>query len=309
MIVYHGIDMDGWFSAALLLTFSKGREALGDYMIPADYKDAKQVYEQVVAAINSNKPPTKIIVCDFSFKPAEFTNIINLANSKKIKVFWFDHHISAINDAKTSELVNALPGVRDTSVSAAKLIGDFLNIPEPAKQIIQIVSDYDTFNFDDTKFATAQPALFNAGFNYNIKPAPEMIERAIDCLKNNKIKYFIDIGNYLLTNDEAKVPGYLKNVDFGEFEGKKYALLNMTDRIGAQIAQKLFEKVDFCVFWSVIAGKSAKLFLTSSKKASTDVSLIAKRIAELSGGTGGGHKNASGANLPFSKFYEIFLKD
>lgn len=40
MIVFHGVDMDGWFSAALLRIYDA---SLTDYMIPADYKNEQDV--------------------------------------------------------------------------------------------------------------------------------------------------------------------------------------------------------------------------------------------------------------------------
>lgn len=306
MIIFHGVDMDGWFSAALLKLYDAN---LADYMVPADYKNEKDVVETVVAAIKSANPPKKIVIADFSFLPDAFKMIVNLAATKKISVSWFDHHVSSINKLSSIPEVTNLRGVRDTKISAAKLVCDYLGFDEKIKSVIQIVSDYDTFNFDETKLSDMMPALFNAGFNYRIEEPLKMVNRAIQCLLKQNINEYVKIGTYLLKHADAQVPGYVKDVKFGEFEGKKFAMVNVTERLVAQLAQKLFDKVDFVFSWKAIAGDKVQLFLTSAKTGNTDVSAIAQKMGSLFGGSGGGHKNASGATGQLVPFINYFYKN
>ncbi len=307
MIVYHGIDCDGWFSAALLISYDK---SLADYMFPADYKGEKEVADQIIAAIQSDKPPQKIVICDFSFLPDAFKAIVGAAKQKNISVSWFDHHVSSINKLQSIPEISGLKGVRDPSnkVSAAKLVCDYLGLGDKFGVIIQTVSDYDIFNFDESKLSEQRAAQFNFGFIYDKVGAQEMVNRALDLLQNpQKIEKYIEIGTMFLKNYDAQVPMYLKDLERGEFEGKKYALVNSTEKIGAQLAQKIFHEVDFVIIWKAVSGKRAQLFLTSSKKGNTDVSVIAQRISAVCGVTGGGgHKNAAGAVVPLKKFVNFF---
>lgn len=198
--------------------------------------------------------------------------------------------------------------MRDTSVSAAKLICNTFQFDKKINEVIQIVSDYDTFNFDETKLSDMMPALFNAGFNYRIESPINMVERAMWCLIRQNVEEYVKIGTYLLKHADAQVPGYVKDVKFGEFEGKKFAMINVTERLVAQLAQKLFDKVDFVFSWKAIAGDRVQLFLTSAKTGNTDVSVIAQKMGTMFGGSGGGHKNASGATGQLLPFINYFYK-
>jgi oligoribonuclease NrnB/cAMP/cGMP phosphodiesterase (DHH superfamily) len=305
MIVYHNADPDGWFSAALLLKFDS---SLGDFLIGADYPIKDQVFASVMEALNSNNKPKKVYICDFSFPLKEFEQIVSAAKQNNIEVWWFDHHASAIRAVSGSALVNSLPGERNTSISAAMLTAKHTKPDRKSMEIISLVSQFDVYNFDESKFTSEPCVLFTYGFVHNEKDSDSMVQRAVRCLDEFELVKYIGLGRIIVTNFKARIDRYLKDAEFGEFEGLKYALVNFTDKGAGLIAQYLYDKVDFVMTWRQIPVKKVAISFVSAKtRDDVDVSVLAKKICSLGGGSGGGHTHASGGAMSLAKFVELFL--
>lgn len=296
MIIFHSIDMDGYFSGALVMLKTGDKELVG-----ADYPVADKIKEKILDAIvNRDTKPKTVYIVDFSFKPEPFDEIIDAAKKHKVKIVWVDHHETAIDEA--SEKMNKLPGIRrrDNKNAACWLVAEHLNILEEYDNtLLQMVSDYDVFNFDNQDPMNALPALFNAGFMSNRKFADEMVYRAAGILADAKKDPeswldILDTGRILMTEYLGIDKMVARQAIHGVRDGKKYALVNCTSNPNFLINQ--FPEDDFLVTWSMGADTKVKMNFRAHKSNDTNVGDMAKLLA------GGGHAKAAGATIPFDDF-------
>lgn len=132
-ILTHGIDPDGWSSAAIL------DMALGNipkYHFRHDYGyDHKKVLSKIPDGVT-------VFIADLSLPVDIFLNLC-----KRTEVYWFDHHETAFENAIGTEL-EKLPGVRVRKGTAAcELVWNFF-MDEPMPSALKLIGGYDVRNKD-----------------------------------------------------------------------------------------------------------------------------------------------------------------
>jgi len=162
--VFHGVDLDGWMSAAIVKHWFLTK------VIPNDEAIGELVYDNIIGHVpktpifkdtnnlwflgwNYGQPIPdlseydKVIMCDISF-PKDYMRELRARlfnqETKKDHLIWIDHHISAIKDSE-AEFYDKVEGLRDTSFAACELTWQYFFPDEPMPEIVRLLGRYDCF--------------------------------------------------------------------------------------------------------------------------------------------------------------------
>ena len=302
VIVSHDQDMDGWFSAAAIVHSLCWPNVLdGDHvkLIGADYPKMGQVVKKVLDALSEN--PEYLYVTDFSFEPEDWLRIIEKAKSKKTKIFWFDHHESAIKKSLKHVAIKNLPGLRSDKISAALITGNELGLGSGERKVLRLVSDFDTWNFDPHKYWTEKAVIFNSWFNFCTSDFEKMVKKALKTLQDGLSNTdWEELGTRVILDQRARFQAAARDAVFVRYDDFTVGVVNTSEKAAGFIGIELEDRCDFIVTWKVVKNGEVVVSFRSPEKG-PDVAEIASRFG------GGGHIHASGATMKFQKFQENFL--
>jgi len=268
IVFYHKNCPDG-FGAAWATWKKFGTKAdyiaLG-YEDPVSFKDVK------------NKT---IYLVDFSFSPKNIEDLKKRGN----EVIMIDHHISAQESFKVSS-----GGIYDMKHSGAVLTWIYFFPEKKVPLLLKYIEDQDLWNFKlpDTEKIIINTKLDNFDFKFWNK-----LER--DFENKKKINQFKKEGEILLSYRDKMIDNLVdKKTYFVKFEGIKAPVINFSFRPAtSSLAHILYTKYPpMAIIWHEV-GNLRKFSLRSNGK--VDVSKIAKKFG------GGGHKKASGFDMPIEK--------
>ena len=274
---YHRMDLDGKFSAAVMIKAYPQIELKG-----FDYGDDD---------VDLVKGYDLVIVSDISFSYDDFKYLID--NNKE--VVWLDHHARVIKEIESTDL--NMKGIRDTTqrYSACVLTWKYLFPDEIVPEVLNLVEDYDLwqFKYSDTKFIYNSLSLKQ----YN---NPENLVQFLDIfVYNHNYQQLYDVGcgieEYIRTLTERA----LKNVEIARFDGHTVGLVNARNNrslIGNLVLQENPE-VQMAVVYCINSIDSCAVSLRS--RGDVDTSLTAKKF------DGGGHAPASGFNCDLETLTDI----
>lgn len=291
MIVYHSIDMDGWMSAALVQHFLHDTQDL----VFANYNQDEKAIEIVL-----REKPEILYVVDYSFKPEVFDKIIDACG----KVFWFDHHVTAIDGA--SEKMKALPGLRRSEgISAAGLVWEYVGVKNKrVSELVDLVSRYDIWDFDDKNPLECDPPKLNERLSFCQGDSVEQVCRAWELISNvqknkNALRNALLDGHQLLQNTLSKCDIVSKTASFGRVDDLRFAAVNVQGLNPSYVLSRYYDSVGFAFCWHMLKNGKVKLDLRSDKTTGADVS----RLAKVWGG--GGHEHAAGCTITMSQLLVI----
>lgn len=155
--IYHNVDMDGWTSAAIVFNYAyKNRYSV-------EFVGKHHESPVNIDRILSFYTPNIIIVSDYSLEPEDAKKIID----SDVKLFWFDHHISAIRKYVESGLINIseedmtnksmIHEIRNdnywfkvsTGYSGCELTYTALNKNKELPEFVRLVGRYDVWDQND----------------------------------------------------------------------------------------------------------------------------------------------------------------
>ena len=294
LCVSHGVDLDGWCSAAIVkywhtIEKNKLKDATSlSFSIP----DIDFIGYDYGNKIPDWKSYDEIIMCDISFDGKIMAEMV-----KTKKVIWCDHHISAIknvNEVFTKENIKLPEGIRDEKYAACELTWKYFfpNIKVPRG--VELLGLYDSFRHKKELDLLGQQMVLEfqyAARSYitGLHDFPEYL------LKDNCLlipQYLNDgkaIYSYLLMDAREK---YEKKIEI-ELDGYKFCAF----------ANERFNPINFKINYHDDGYDGALCFWYDKEKCGwkfsyyndngkVDCSLIAKKRG------GGGHMGASGS---FSK--------
>jgi len=206
--IYHGIDLDGWTSAAIV------KEKYMDcIMIPYDYG-------QPVPDL----PDGDLIIVDVSFSTETFRKFLNEGR----KVLWIDHHISAIREFDKNlryEIQNNpfFQFAIDPTKAACELTWETINVGQDMPEAVRLLGRYDCFGHMGT-FEELEVLLFQ----YAARAKWDSWQTATEALHLDKtaITKMYEEGRYIYSSlvMEAKQI-YEKRFDM-MFDGHLFAAVN-----------------------------------------------------------------------------------
>ena len=294
MIVFHSPDADGWFSGALVKKFlhPEGR------LTYANYNQDEKAVQWILDA-----KPEKLYVVDYSFKPEVFDQIIDVCG----EVIWYDHHETAIQNA--SEKMTALKGHRESGRSAAWWVYQDCPQSEAIGKLVELVSDYDTFNFNDDRPLDCAAPCFNAWISFDRGGAMDQLYRAYDLISDlveepqagamEFLADLVDCGHKYLSNELNNAVSASKRAVFGTHDYRRFAAINSANLNPAYVCKPHQRTCSFVFCWYMLNDGKIKMDLRSDKATGADVGRIAKLLG------GGGHEHAAGCTISLETFLKI----
>lgn len=158
--IYHKVDLDGWMSAAIVKHWFINKYSKDYYILNEDGsidKTAPGISSNLLNFLGYNYGQPipdlsgydQVIMCDISFPKEE---MIKLALKFGLNFIWNDHHYSAINDFKCSDVEGGYypNGNRDTKYAACELTWNYFFPDETMPEIVRLLGRYDCFGHKGT---------------------------------------------------------------------------------------------------------------------------------------------------------------
>lgn len=258
----------------------------------------KEVYAKLLVELDGAE---NVFVVDFSFRPELFDQLIDVAAEKEVTLWWYDHHESALSGA--SDKMKALLGLREVGRSAAALVAEHTGFKDDVG-VVKMVSDYDTYNFDDTDMINQDPPALNTAFGFLKESPDKMVERAegVLWLNEGNLRIMINEGRKLLADKINEGVAVSKRGIVKKMGDLTYAMINLSHSSPGYACDPWYGKVDFAMTWFIDKNGTANVSLRSSKTGGANVADIAKKYR------GGGHEHAAGFTLSFTEFYKEFFE-
>ncbi len=218
----------------------------------------------------------EIYMIDFTFTAPVIKNLIK--NNRRVTSI--DHHISREKENKMT--FKSSYAVKN---SGAVLAWKYFHPGKPVPYMLLRVEDMDIWRFRYSD--TWQAFLYLGLFNYNFKVWSKL---AVGFENAKTRKKFIASGKLLKWHQDKMVENIVsKNAELVEFEGYKTYAINSC-LFSSEIGHTLYKKFPpIAIIWSQRAGKK---IISLRSNGSVDVAKLAEKYG------GGGHKAASGFNLP-----------
>lgn len=273
-IIYHGNCMDGFgcvVSAELYRRDNFPQKQMTYY--PASYT------KQPPDVTNKN-----VLICDFSYKKNIMFDIIKTAN----KVVILDHHKTAENDLAEIKNENK---VFNMNFSGSYITWKYFHPLKEVPKLIEYIQDNDIWKkqlphtLEFTAYLMSLPMTYD---EYSKLLDNEFIEKEV----------FIQ-GSGMVKQNQMNIDYALMNVapKFMEIDNKYYFVCHLNSSVlKSEIGNKMLYKFpfsNFSVIYSINDYSNSTMMSLRSSSTRTDVSEIAKYYK------GGGHRNASGLNLPY----------
>lgn len=272
VVIYHSPCCDGFGSA-----FSAW------YYLNTTYPERKVLYHPTT--FNIPPPDVKeknVLICDFSYKKEIMDKIMLECN----KLVVLDHHKTAESDLKDLPETNK---VFRMDHSGAYLTWRYFHFTKPVPKMIQYIQDNDiwTKKLDMTNeigsYIYSLPYTFE---EYSKLLDDKYIEKQVILMGIGMIK---QNNSYINSVIGSMVPKFL------EINNKYYFVVHLNSttlksELG-NMALTIFPNCNFSAIYSI--NDTSTSFSLRSSPTKSDVTEIAKLYK------GGGHRNASGINLPF----------
>lgn len=312
LIIYHRVDLDGVFSAAIVETFLK-RYRLGDKYVhfgiqygdklsTAMYKDLKEVYDF-----------DKLWILDFSF--SNMQQLLKDLEENGKYVEWIDHHVSAIESSKSLKYGFRTPGVREIGKAALELTYEYLFGPMPDDErkddmkTITLLSAYDVW--DKNRFDWEEEVMpyqygMRARVGLSVEKACDLFEEFMTTNSTKRSLEIVktrDIGKSLLNYIDGENKSLIaENYRKGKIDGHDASFVN-SFRFNSDVFKSLPKKEigEFMVCFNINKNYGVRFGVYAVENG--DSQEIAKKFG------GGGHKGAAGFVLSVAdKRFEGFLK-
>lgn len=305
-VIFHKNCLDG-FSAFFILTSTN---TIADNVI---------IYPDVPSA--KEAPPNlsgkNVIIIDVAYKKSVLEYIFQEANH----VLFIDHHITIRNDVLQLITIygNKHEVVYDNSKSGVSLTWNYF-YPSPSsdragvqnKKIPWFVKYIEDNDIGAWKYKYTRYFILGLQVNYPLNLSKDTLHKWKKLYNNSEIRKLIKVGikyseyeEYLLDMNSKRYtlelfPSEKIYQDFTDLFDKpgqyRVAVINNSCPSTSLLGKKIVTEVDcdFVIIWSLHLDK--KEIILSFRSNKTDVGEIAKAF------NGGGHRNASAASIPLSKY-------
>jgi oligoribonuclease NrnB/cAMP/cGMP phosphodiesterase (DHH superfamily) len=273
--VYHGVDLDGYCSAAIWKTAHPGGELIGlnyGWDVPWERLEGNNV-----------------TMVDFCLQP---WNDMELLLSTANELTWIDHHKSAIESWKDAGC-EFIRGSRDTTKAACELTWEFYYPGKPMPRGVFLLGDYDCWRHSDQDTMPYQMGMRLGNMDPGNNPYCMGHWGLVFDEDKTQLLETIKIGRIVLEYQDQQNAKSVNAIWFPvEFDGKRWMAVNqggINSTFWDAVWDDSFDgKLGFC--------RSKKHWTVSLYSENVDCGEIAKRHG------GGGHRGAAGfqcEELPF----------
>lgn len=146
-IVYHGVDLDGYASGAIVADYLERMQHVRPISCVDDHDPMTDQYVFIPANydwdmdIDAINKCDSIFVVDFTFQNKDWAKL------DVDYIVWNDHHIKNYERAIAAKPeLESLPGNRRPDKAGIGLIWEFLYSDKPLPPVLQLLNDYDIWN-------------------------------------------------------------------------------------------------------------------------------------------------------------------
>lgn len=286
LVLYHGSDLDGVFSAALVIKYYGENNVR---CLPVNY-GMEFPYEQI-------DDDTKIVwVVDFSFDDKMNEIAQKLQLDYHIILKWIDHHESAIRKNPNANYIN---GTRSIGIGACELVYRYLYGDE-AISLIKYLSTYDVW--DKERFSW----YLITNIQYGVRARVGLdVSKAVDLLSKTMNPTFIhDLateGKVILDWTDQVNEGYVKCSAFeGTICGVKAVFMN-TNVFNSNVFKSYEGEYEVMVPFRYEKNGLVRFSIYADNNDKVNCAEMAERFG------GGGHAGAAGFQLDSQKQDELNL--
>jgi len=285
---YHGADLDGWASAAIVRHYWSEYEETPIEMYPINYGD-KFPMEGI-------EKQDIVYMVDFSLPLEEMREL-----NSRCELTWIDHHIGVINDPQFLEIWSQISGVMDSRFSACELAWMYFYEEEEIPRFIKLLGLYDRWEHNDPIEPWDVIEAFQYGFKVSAKNPKEddfsFWENQFFDIDGVRIENKISLGYKIQTYVEDRFQSSLSERSFiVDWEGYKCLVINGDPYVANYFTRaREFEGCDIGINFCNSKGKFWTVNLRTARD-DIDLSSLAKKYG------GGGHRAAAGftcKELPF----------
>lgn len=286
LVLYHGSDLDGVFSAALVASYY-GENSVR--CVPVNY-GKEFPYDEI-------DNDTKFVwVVDFSFEDKMSEIAQKLQLDYHITLKWIDHHESAIRKNQNANYIN---GARSIGIGACELVYRYLYGDE-ATSLIKYLSTYDVwdkerFNWD---------LIMNIQYGVRARVGLD-VSKAVGLLSRTMSSTFIrDLateGRMILGWTDQVNEGYVKSSAFeGKICGVKAVFMN-TNAMSSTTFKSYQGDYEVMVPFRYDNHGIVRFSIYADHNDKVNCAEMAERFG------GGGHKGAAGFQLDMEKEKDLQL--
>ena len=274
--IYHSVDPDGYCSAAIVK-----KKYNNVIFLPYNY-------EENYNFLNRIPNESLVYVVDVSFP-----NMIFRKLKERMNLVWIDHHDTAIEESKLDGEVSTIKGIRQVGISASKLTYQYLYPQEEVPYAIEMINAYDIY--DESYFPEA--IIFNYFLQTkNIKisnityPFWEELFEYNEETVNNLIDRYKVLHDYIQKQNEITA----KSICYEAYINNYKCIVANRSRIGSDFFKSVVtEEHDIMVAMHITKKGDIKYTFYANKE-DIHVGNLAKELATLFNGKGGGHIGAAG---------------
>ena len=286
LVLYHGSDLDGVFSAALIVKFYGENNVR---CIPVNY-GMEFPYEQI-------DDDTKIVwVVDFSFDDKMNEIAQKLQLDYHITLKWIDHHESAIKKNPNANYIN---GARSIGIGACELVYRYLHGDE-AISLIKYLSAYDVWDKDRFSWHLIMDIQYGVRARVGLD-----VSKAVSLLLKTMNSTFIrDLGTEgraILDWTDQVNEGYVRCSAFeGRICGVKAVFMN-TNVFNSNVFKSYQGEYEVMVPFRYEKNGLVRFSIYAGNNDKVSCAEMAERFG------GGGHKGAAGFQLDMEKGKDLQL--
>jgi oligoribonuclease NrnB/cAMP/cGMP phosphodiesterase (DHH superfamily) len=269
LCIYHGNCADG-FTAAWAVWKAKG--------------DTFEYYPGVHDAPPPEVHGREVVIVDFSYPRPRMEQLVAQAS----RVLLLDHHQTAQEALQPMLDAGVIEGMIDLTRSGAMLAWNYFHPDQPPPQLLRHVQDRDIWQW---ALPGTQEILAGA-LSY-----PFTFEEW-DRLMNMDPSVLYQEGVHIVRNRrrdmDQVLPLVTRRMRIG---GHVVPVANLPPNMAAEGANRLAREAPFAAaYWD---GPQVRTFSLRSRGGTVDVAKIAQQYG------GGGHRNAAGFRLPYSRVAEL----
>lgn len=300
-IVYHRVDYDGLFSAAIIQDYLE-RELGYEKVLTKGWNYGDSIPE--LPKIGKDEL-CHIFLVDISFPPEDMKRLKELSGG--YRAIWIDHHIGAIDTAKEHSY-DDMDGLRMIGLGACELCWKFMyGVDSIVPKAVRLVSAYDVW--DKSRFSWDKETLaFQLGLRTKYGMVLNSINQVFDKLRIDNSPLTAEIletGKQITVYNQKRHKAAVKSHAFSVVVGGKYkGICMLTQEFGSQQFESVYGDYDITVCVNLRHDENGGLYYSISMYSETETGLNLADYMKQNY-NGGGHKCAAGGTMTRDQFLSL----
>lgn len=303
-IVYHRVDYDGLFSAAIIQDYLVNELGYEKVITKGwNYGDSIPEFPRI-----GENELCHIFLVDISFPPDDMKRLSKLSGG--YRTIWIDHHIGAIDTSKEHSYDN-MDGLRMIGLGACELCWKYMHgVDSIVPKAVRLISAYDVW--DKNRFSWDKETLaFQTGLRAKYGMVLNSINQIFDklMLDNSQLTAeILEAGKQIIVYNQKRHKAAVKSHAFPVTVGGKYkGICMLTCEFGSQQFESVYSEYDISVCVNLRHDENGDLYYSISMYSEEDTGLNLADYMKQNY-NGGGHMRAAGGTMTRDQFIKLLDK-